>query len=365
LPRLKNLLTLLATLAITLQDPRHHAEGDVWTHTKLVVEALRSSEDYSVADEDGRFILFYSALLHDIAKAACTRLEPDGRITSPGHSRRGSIDARILLWRANVPFALREAICRIIAVHQLPFFALSGDREGHRPEYLIHWLSWELPIAALCAVAEADMRGRLCADQQTALDEIALFREMAKEEGCLVAPKVFPDPHTRLTYFRSEGTIAPDYPFHQNAGSKVVVLSGLPASGKNTWVAAQCPELPVISFDDAREELGLKHGRNAGAAVHLATDHAKALLRTKSPFIWNATHLSGQMRKKTLDLLYAYDAEVEIVYLESPERVIKSRNRRRDTTLTNAGIEKMLFRWEVPSPIEAHVVNYCVECEES
>lgn len=81
-------------------------------------------------------------------------------------------------------------------------------------------------------------------------------------------------------------------------------------------------------------------------------------MRAKTPFIWNATHLSEQMRGKTLDLLFRYGAEVELVYLESDERTIRARNSARDTTLNNAAIDKMVHRWEVPSTREAHVVRY-------
>lgn len=358
---LEGLIPLLAPLATTPQDPRYHAEGDVWTHTRMVVEALCAGSVYAAAGAAERFVLFYAALLHDVGKPGCTHHEPDGGITSAGHSRRGAIDTRVLLWRAGVPFALRETICRIIAVHQLPFYALAGDRAGHRPEFLVHRLSWELPLTALLAVAEADMRGRCCEGRQAVLDDIALLRELAAEEGCLEGPRAFPDAHTRMRYFRSGGRIPSDYPFHQEPGSSAIVLSALPAAGKDTWVTTHCSDRAVISFDDAREELGLKHGRHAGAAIQLATERAKALLRDKAPLVWNATHLSGQMRKKTLDLLYAYDAVVEIVYLESPEPVIKARNHRRDTTLTNEAIDRMLHRWEVPTPVEAHTLTYCVE----
>ncbi|MCQ4438496.1 hypothetical protein NO135_26165, partial [Clostridioides difficile] len=58
-----------------------------------------------------------------------------GAIGHPGHSRKGAIDARIALWDAGVPFAVREAICRMIAVHQVPFFAMSGSRRG-TPEFI-------------------------------------------------------------------------------------------------------------------------------------------------------------------------------------------------------------------------------------
>lgn len=348
----------LGLLATTPQDSYYHAEGDVWIHTCMVVEALINNDDYAQATADERFVLFYAALFHDIAKPDTTVIdEQSGKISQPGHSRRGAIDARILLWRSGVPFALREAICRIITVHQVPFFAIAGNKNGQSAEFIIRKLSHELDLRLLCAVAEADMRGRDFEKKADCLVEIELFRELAKEEACYGQAKQFADRHTQLAYFRG-ADIAVDYPFHQNAGSKVIVMSGLPASGKNTWVAQHHADLPVISFDDARLELGLKHGANEGAVAHKAIDDAKALLRKKAPFVWNATHLSSQMRKKTLDLLFAYQAEVEVVYLEHTEELILSRNKKRDTSLSNAAISKMLFKWEVPLPTEAHAVQY-------
>lgn len=351
----------LVHLASTPQDPYYHAEGDVWTHTKMVVEALLDSADYDSSSDDERFVLFYAALLHDIAKPSTTVIDPvSGKIGQPGHSRRGAVDIRILLWEAAVPFALREAICRIVSVHQLPFFAFSAHGSGRPPEYLVRKLSHELDLRLLAAVAEADMRGRHFEKKDNCLADIELFRELAREDGCYGMARTFPDTHTRTQYFRG-ANIAPDYPCYPVSGSQVTVMAGLPASGKNTWVAQQRAGLPVVSFDDAREELGLRHGANEGMVAHRAVDFAKELLRSKASFVWNATHLSSQMRKKTLDLLYAYDAQVEIVYLEQPKRTIFNRNNKRDTSLTNAAIEKMLFKWEVPLPSEANAVQYEVQ----
>ncbi|MEI7252422.1 metal-dependent phosphohydrolase, partial [Pectobacterium versatile] len=71
-----------------------------------------------------------------------------------------------------------------------------------------------------------------------------------------------------------------------------------------------------------------------------------------------ATHLSQQMRTRTLDLCYAYGAEVEIVYLERPRQELLRRNGKRDTTLSNKTLQGMLTKWELPSPTEAHHVRY-------
>jgi predicted kinase len=354
----------LALLEATPQDPYYHAEGNVWIHTRMVVEALMRGEDFINGTADERFVLFYAALLHDIAKPATTVIDTDsGRIGQPGHSKRGAIDARILCWYAGVPFALREQLCRIITVHQVPFFAIAGNKNGQAAEFVIRKLSHELDLRLLAAVAQADMEGRSYEKMDDCLVDIELFRELARDEGCYGQPRPFADRHTRLSYFRGAG-IAPDFAHHQNPGSQVTVMSGLPASGKNHWVSANRAHMPVVSIDDAREELGLRHGANEGAAAHRAIDFAKEMLRKQEPFVWNTTHLSAQMRKKTLDLLFAYDAQVELVYLEQPPHIIFKRNTQRDTSLPNKSIERMLFKWEVALPTEAHFVQYQVEGKE-
>lgn len=354
-PALLGFIPALQALGDTPQDVRHHAEGDVLTHTRMVCDTLVAMPAYQAAPVERKFVLFYAALLHDLAKPPCTVTQPDGSITSAGHSRRGAVDARLLLWRAGVPFSLREAICQIIRVHQMPFFAVFGDKSGATPEYLIRKLSWEVEMDALTTVAEADMRGRICPGGDLALLAIDAFREMAEQEHCLQGPRAFPDAATRMRYFATQGAVSADHAIYPVAGSKVIVLSGPPASGKDTWAAQHAPDLPMLSYDDAREALGVRHGsKAAGKAVHWVVDQAKALLRDQAPFVWNATHLSQQMRRKTLDLLYRYHAEVTLVYLEAPEALLLKRNALRDSTLTNKELTALLWHWGPPLQSEAH-----------
>ncbi len=347
----------LAFAKTTPQEPKYHGEGDVWTHTMMVVEELLAMAEYQAAPRSDQEVVFFAALLHDIAKYSTTVIDPvTGSIGQPGHSRKGSIDARIALWDIGVPFDVREAICRLISVHQVPFFAMDGSRRGS-PEFIVRELSWQLDIRLLAMLAEADMRGRLFRDMQRVLDNIELFRELAREENCYGRPRDFADTHTAISYFRG-ADVHPEYRLFQEPGAKVIVMSGLPASGKNAWIDQHHPDLPVVSFDNTREELGLRHGKNEGLVAHLAIDKAKDLLRRKKAFVWNATNLSALMRKKTLDLLFAYHAEVTLVYLEKPRAELLRRNSRRDTSLSNRTLEGMLVRWDLPLPTEAHVVIY-------
>jgi tRNA uridine 5-carbamoylmethylation protein Kti12 len=58
--------------------------------------------------------------------------------------------------------------------------------------------------------------------------------------------------------------------------------------------------------------------------------------------------------------LHAFIANVRLVYLEAPADVVFERNSKRDSTLSDKDLERMLHRWEVPLPWEAREVEYAV-----
>lgn len=351
----------LEKLQHTPQDKYYHAEGDVWTHTKMVCDCLFDLPEYNKANENEKFVMFYAALLHDISKPICTKTEDDGHISAKGHSKMGAVDARIALWKHEVPIDLRERICGIIQSHQVPFFAFAKPKVGfpaRNPQFLAHRLSHQCIMKELITVAKADMLGRYCEEQKQCMEDIELFEMLCIEEKCYDKPKQFPDNITKLQYFQSEGAISPDYPFYKETGSKVYVISGLPASGKNYWVEKNLPGLPVLSFDDAKEELGLKHSDNPGHAVALVQERTKELLRAKKDFVINATNLISALRMKTLGTLHNYDAYTIIYCIEATDSEIKQRNNARESSIPNSKIDSMMLKWEIPQATEAHEVIY-------
>lgn len=350
-------LPKLAPLMKTPQDPIYHGEGDVWTHTKMVLKELFNLSEFQSLEKENQEILAFSALFHDIAKPITTVFdEVSGKISQPGHSSKGAVDTRIFLWEKGVDFLKREKICALILAHQYPFFVITHDN----PAKSIIKLSLSTNCNHLAILAKADILGRICPDIENVLLNIELFKELAIELNCFESPFTFPDEYTKVRYLQGEN-IDPNFGYHVEKGSDVVLLCGMPASGKNTWVAKNNPKnLPVLSFDDAKAELGLKHGQNDGMAAHLVIDKAKELLAKKLPFIWNSTNLSMQMRGKTLSLLHAYHANVELVYLEEECEVIFKRNSLRDSTLSNKELKKMLLRWELPTAGEAQKIIWNV-----
>jgi predicted kinase len=342
-------------LADCPQDPRHHAEGNVWIHLRMVCAELAALPAWRALPEVERATVFAAVLLHDVAKPDCTRTEPDGRVTAPGHSRRGAILARQILWRLGMPFARREQVAALVRYHQTPFHLLA-NADSLRKAVTV---SMTARCDLLAIVAEADARGRVTADQQHILDNVALFTEYCREHDCLDHPRSFASAHARFLYFRDERR-HPDSAAHDDCRAEVVALSGFPGAGKNHWIAHHLPDWPVVALDDIRRELDVDPRESQGEVLNAARAQAREYLRQGRSFVWNATNLSRQVRGNWLGLFADYRARVRIVYLEVPEAVLLRQNRQRAHAVPAAVIERLLDRWEVPDLTEAHQVEYVV-----
>jgi predicted kinase len=353
--RLSETWTWLRDLAGCPQDPQFHGEGDVWVHTRMVCEQLTDITPWRMLPPDERGLVLAAALFHDIAKPACTRCDDDGRIRSPGHSRRGSLMAREELYRMGVPFALRESIASLVRHHQYPFYLLERP-DARRAAYGV---SQTTRCDHLAILAEADMRGRICEDQAKVLDAVTLFRDYCEEEGCLTTPRAFANDVSRFEYFQREDR-DPDYAAWDASEFEVVLMSGLPGTGKDHWIRENRPEWPVISLDDIRDEIDAPPTGEQGPVVALAKERARELLRARRGFVWNATNLTRQRRSELVALFTNYRARVRVVYVEAPWEVLKAQNRERARKVPVKAIEQMLTRWEVPDAPEAPEVEWAV-----
>lgn len=345
--------------AQTPQEPDYHAEGDVLIHTKMVVEALRAELEWQSLSADKQFVTFYGALLHDLGKPATTK-PVDGRISSPGHSHRGAQEARYDLWRTGVQPALREQICQIVARHQWPFYLM--ERPADVVEFSLVKASQEVNLADLMLVAKADNLGRNTEPailRQQTLDNIALAAEAAKEAECYEQSASMANSYTQWRYLQSKGQVPRQWPIHQPEETfEVVVLCGLPGSGKNSLQAQRWPEAPCVSYDDMRDELGVVHGENEGAVIHAAFDRARELLRKKTFFVWNATHLNPELRQKTLGLIHDYGGHTHLVHVETSYEESLRRNKTRERSLPDAALQRMFWKWEPPMQTEAWKVEH-------
>ena len=343
------------------QSPIYHAEGDVLTHTRMVAEALTTLEEWRSLPAEERSLLFASALLHDAGKPMCTQIDEAGKITSKGHARKGEHIARRILWSGQelsspLPLLPRETIAGLVRFHGLPLQFL--DKSD--PERTVYAASQSIRMDHVTLLAEADVRGRTCEDKAELLARVTLFREFCQELQCYRTPRSFATPHSRFIYFQHT-TGDPNYHAYDATTFEVIMLSGLPGSGKDTWLSKNAPQWPVISLDSIRKELQISPEETQGQVVQLAKERARQLMRQHQSFIWNATNITRAMRQQLVDLFVSYGAHVRIVYLDAPLSVIFKRNLARKNYVPEHVIDKLIDKLEPPDQTEAHEVQWIIQ----
>ncbi len=91
------------------QPPEWHPEGDVYTHTRIMLEMLA---------DDAPLELCLAVLLHDIAKPPTRTYDADaGRIRFNGHDALGAAMAREILNRLRYPNQVIDDVCFMVSRH--------------------------------------------------------------------------------------------------------------------------------------------------------------------------------------------------------------------------------------------------------
>lgn len=337
------------------QDPHHHAEGDILTHTKLVCESLVALPAWQSLMPTDRSTIFAAALMHDIAKPQYTQISSEGRVSHHGHVLNGAKQAREILWQMGAPFVCREQVGALIRYAGLPLHLF--ERED--PRYHLIYTSQLVRCDWLALVAEADVSGRRSANNEQLLDAIALFRELAQEEQCLDRPRSFASPHSRVCYFTKQGG-DPNYEAFDDTTFEVVLMSGLPAMGKDHWLQTNFSGKPVVSLDEIRKELKVSPEKNQGLVVATAKEKAREYLRRGQPFSWNATNTTKSMRSNLIGLFRDYKARVRIVYIEVSWAELLHQNAQRARAVPTSVINRLAYNLEIPDLTEAHQIEWHV-----
>jgi len=141
------------------QDPEWHPEGDVFVHTKLVIDRARDLiDDLSYPR---KVTVMLAALAHDFGKPATTEFI-DGRLRSRGHEEAGVPPAESFLDRINIHtidgYNVREQVIALVREHLKPGeFYKKRDEVG---EGAFRRLARRCEPDLLYRVAKADSLGR-------------------------------------------------------------------------------------------------------------------------------------------------------------------------------------------------------------
>jgi predicted kinase len=337
-------------MASCKQDAAWHSEGDVWTHTKMVCAQLPRLDEWPKLTKHDQMALIFTALFHDSAKPLTSKIDPTtGRITSPKHAIKGEHLARSALRDLGCDLDTREQIARMVRFHGRPAFLL----ERANPSHEVVSLSWSVNNKLLYLFALADTRGRNTVEMGRPEENLHLWKMEAEERGCFDSPYRFGNDQARFQFFRHENPSLHYVP-HEDYRCTVTMMSGLPGSGKDTWLATHRGHLPVVCLDDLRGELGVEATDDQGKVAQLAQERCRDMLRKRTSFAFNATNLLRQTRQRWSDLFADYDARIEMVYVEPALSVIFDQNKRRKRSVPEDVIVKLANKLEPPTWTETH-----------
>ncbi len=144
---LDHILPEVSALQGVAQPPEYHPEGDVWTHTLLMLEGLRSPS----------LELALGVLFHDIGKPATFRI--DGRIRFDGHVEAGVKIARAALGRLRFSEATIRQVEALVANH-MRFMHVQEMRESTlRRFFRLEHFDEHLELHRLdCSSSHGDLR---------------------------------------------------------------------------------------------------------------------------------------------------------------------------------------------------------------
>jgi len=340
-------------MAACQQDAQWHAEGDVWTHTKMVCNELERLPEWPTLDRLSQIKLLLVALFHDSGKPATTAIESDtGRTRSPKHALVGAEIARRALRDLECDLRAREEIVALIRYHGRPPYLLEKDN----PEHEVIWLSWLVDTRLLYNFALADTRGRHAKEMTRPEENLHLWKVVAEEQGCFGARYNFANDQARFLFYRDQLSSL-HYTPHEDYRCTVTLMSGLPGAGKDTWLARHHPGLPIVALDAIRDSLDIDATDNQGEVIQNARQQCRIHLRARQNFAFNATNITRQVRQRWVDLFTDYGARIQIVYLEPPLSVLLGQNKHRPEPVPEKVVLQLLEKLEPPTVTECHALT--------
>jgi tRNA nucleotidyltransferase (CCA-adding enzyme) len=140
------------------QEPDWHPEGDVWTHTLMVVDKAR--ELNADLDRPQLIAVLLGAVCHDLGKPSTTAVI-DGRIRSMNHEEAGVAPTLSLLDRLNMHaiegFDVRQQVVGLVAHHLKPGMFYKAPQVG---DGAFRRLAQKVDLELLARLARADCLGR-------------------------------------------------------------------------------------------------------------------------------------------------------------------------------------------------------------
>lgn len=157
------------------QNPVYHAEGDVWTHTMMVLDEAAKLRHRA----ENPYWFMLAALTHDLGKAVCTE-EINGVLHAYEHEKKGLPLADAFLHRITTETKLIKYVLNLVELHMKPNTVAEANSAV---KVTTRMFDRALDPEGLVCIALADDRGRITTkpsgDKEAFLNaRLAMFQEI-------------------------------------------------------------------------------------------------------------------------------------------------------------------------------------------
>ncbi|MBR5542651.1 MAG: tRNA nucleotidyltransferase [Oscillospiraceae bacterium] len=164
------------------QNRKYHAEGDVWVHTMMVLDAAAKYRDRA----ENPFGFMLAALVHDFGKAVCTECI-DGTIHAYGHEEKGIPIARRFLERITGEKNLVDYALNISKDHMKPNVVAQAKASVKTTNRMFD--TSPDPVALIC-LAVSDGEGKITdkkyvPETDFLYDRLEIYRERMRKPEVL------------------------------------------------------------------------------------------------------------------------------------------------------------------------------------
>ncbi|MEN8907702.1 MAG: ATP-binding protein [Clostridiales bacterium] len=314
---------------------------NIYTHTKAVCEKLVTLKEWQLLDEIDRAVIFYAALMHYITKSPYRR----------------ELNARSLIYKNNestfnFSLEIREKIVKLVRYYDLPLSIMKLSD----PQKEILKVNQMIRLDHLSLLTKAYVMSKTNINNKVSLDKIDYFKNLCIENECYDKTFEFKNNFSRFMYFFKDGYL-PTFEVSDNTKFEVIMIVGLPLSGKDTFIRKTLKDYQVVSLDLSKEELSYYNKDNfQGKSLQNAKEKAREYMRDRISFVWNSTNINKNFRNQLIKFFTDYGAITKIYYIETSYQELLKRTSENEKHITERQINQYIDKLELPDFTDAHSV---------
>ena len=346
-------------LKSTPQSSVWHGEGSVWVHTVMVTDAMHAELSRAGIPEGSAewTACMSAAICHDLGKGVTTRWseEKEDWVTER-HGEAGERMVRSLFHDEEI--RLRESVCYMVRQHMVLHHVYGApEKADMKMERLSHGA---VPLRWMIMMYTADSIGSVNSEDEGYVRSMAeRMTADAERLGCLDEPyRGVPKSELIRRFIGYKG-----YTDGNGDGFSVYIMCGFPGSGKSTYCGMYMNNLPAVSRDAIRGELGIGGATpdNGKKTVGSKDEEARVSsvfdaevekhCKGRESFVIDNTSLRLCYRRDYLTKIMRYSPKVKIVYVEAPD-IIGDCVERRKGEIAEGVYGRMMDGFDFPQLFE-------------